>query len=570
MPAISTVTVTGDDEIDAVLSGVKWATTELNFSFPTATSQYGTYPTGETKRGFEALSELQQNAVRAILDAYEAVSNLNFTEVAGGGGDLRYAMSDAPSTAWAYYPSEAATGGDSWYNNRTRNYDNPVMGNYAYTTFIHETGHALGLKHPHTASGAFPAMPSETDSVEFSVMSYRSYIGAPLTGYTIQSGSYPQSLMMLDIAGIQEMYGADYTTNAGDTIYRWSNTTGQMLINGAGQATPLQNKIFMTVWDGGGVDTYDLSNYAGNLTVNLGPGEWSTFSLNQLADLDAFNSGTHLARGNVANALLFEGNTASLIENVVGGSGNDNITGNDGANALKGGGGNDRIDGGLGSDTAIFTGALADYELTDNGEDGYVVADLRGGPNDGTDTLFGIQTLQFSDTILAINQTDTPPPPPPPPENEAPVAVANTYKVNAGQTLNVSAGSGVLANDSDPDGDALTAILSDNVDNGNLTLNANGSLTYTPNAGFVGTDTFSYQAFDGADLSNTVTVSITVAVKKGGPKNNGQNNAEDGPDELPVALASGGHFAPHGVPLDFLPDPMMHRFDAMVGREWWG
>ena len=98
---------------------------------------------------------------------------------------MRFAESDMPGTAWAYMPSTRSEGGDSWFNNSRNYYDAPVKGNYAYTAFLHEIGHALGLKHPHEASGAFAAMPSSYDSMNFTVMSYRSYTGASSTaGYT--------------------------------------------------------------------------------------------------------------------------------------------------------------------------------------------------------------------------------------------------------------------------------------------------------------------------------------------------------------------------------------------------
>ena len=71
-------------------------------------------------------------------------------------------------------------------------YDNPILGNYAFASIIHETGHALGFKHPHEASGSFAAMPVDHDSLEYSVMSYRSYIGASTsTGYTNGSSQLP-------------------------------------------------------------------------------------------------------------------------------------------------------------------------------------------------------------------------------------------------------------------------------------------------------------------------------------------------------------------------------------------
>src|SRR5690606_1581901 len=98
-------------------------------------------------------------------------------------------------------------------------------------------------------------------SLEYSVMSYKSYVGSTAGGYTNSSDSYPQTLMMYDIAALQVMYGANYSTNSGDTVYSWSATTGRMSINGVAQATPVGNKIFLTLWDGGGNDTYDFSNY---------------------------------------------------------------------------------------------------------------------------------------------------------------------------------------------------------------------------------------------------------------------------------------------------------------------
>jgi hypothetical protein len=68
----------------------------------------------------------------------------------------------------------------------------------------------------------------------------------------------------------------------------------------------------------------------------------------------------------------------------------------------------------------------------------------------------------------------------------------------------------VLANDDDPDGDALTAVLVDDVTDGSLALNDDGSFTYTPDAGFSGTDGFTYRADDGVARSDVANVEITV------------------------------------------------------------
>jgi len=94
--------------------------------------------------------------------------------------------------------------------------------------------------------------------------------------------------------------------------------------------------------------------------------------------------------------------------------------------------------------------------------------------------------------------------------NNAPSASDDSYMVTHDQTLNETA-PGVLGNDSgDMDGDPVTVILVDDVTNGTLTFNADGSFDYTPNAGFVGSDSFTYKLNDGLTDSNTATVTINV------------------------------------------------------------
>src|SRR5207253_8718985 len=92
-------------------------------------------------------------------------------------------------------------------------------------------------------------------------------------------------------------------------------------------------------------------------------------------------------------------------------------------------------------------------------------------------------------------------------KSTTPTANNDSYRIAPGQTLSV-AGPGVLANDSDPDGDKLSAILVSGPANGALTLSADGSFTYVPNPGFTGTDSFTYKANDGTTDSNVATVKI--------------------------------------------------------------
>jgi hypothetical protein len=93
--------------------------------------------------------------------------------------------------------------------------------------------------------------------------------------------------------------------------------------------------------------------------------------------------------------------------------------------------------------------------------------------------------------------------------NRPPVAANDSYSTLAGTPLVVSA-PGVLANDSDPDGDALVVTPGALPSNGTLTLAADGGFTYAPPAGFSGTDAFTYVASDSKGLSSTATVTVTV------------------------------------------------------------
>src|SRR5262249_19837352 len=93
--------------------------------------------------------------------------------------------------------------------------------------------------------------------------------------------------------------------------------------------------------------------------------------------------------------------------------------------------------------------------------------------------------------------------------NLPPVANGEIYTTNEDTPLTIAA-PGLLANDTDPEGASLTAAVVANPTNGTLTLNANGSFTYTPNLNFNGGDSFTYQANDGTANSNVATVTITI------------------------------------------------------------
>lgn len=390
------VSATNNAEIDGLLSGYKWTGT-ITYSFPDSPGDYASSYTGgssePTASGFASAPSQIQAAINYAIGLILSYTNANIQYAGTNGADIMIAQSPAANpTAYAYYPGNYASGGDVWFGTQY-NFSLAKLGNYYFTTALHELGHAFGLKHSQEAGGpGNVAVPSAHDDSEYTVMSYRSYVGASTTGgYTNEAYGYPQTYMANDILALQTMYGADFTTQSSNTVYTWNPTTGQEFINGVGQLAPgsgvggSANRVYETVWDGGGVDTYDLSNYTTNLSINLNPGASSLFSTTQLANL----GNGHYAAGNVYNAYLYNDDVRSYIDNANGGSGDDTIVGNQIANVLHGGSGNDVLFGGAGDDR-LYGDAGFDTLTGGTGADEFIF----GGPTSGADSILDFQVGQ--------------------------------------------------------------------------------------------------------------------------------------------------------------------------------
>ncbi|MBM6593877.1 M10 family metallopeptidase [Microvirga pudoricolor] len=365
-----TFVTAGDVGIDALLSGYAWSGS-LTYGFPDGSAGYGfAYGLGEPFSRFEPVGPALRQTFRAFIDGtgpesggaamtltpIEGFTRLSFREAAGSGADLRVAATGLADVAYTYLPDPRSgpAAGDVWFG-PFYDFDKPALGGYEALVALHEFGHAIGLKHPHEDS---PVLPARLDQLQYTVMSYRSYQGQPISGLANEDVGYPQTYMMYDIAALQTLYGANYSFRAGPTTYRWDPRTGEAFVDGVGQGRPgsgevkgaKANRIFETIWDGGGNDTFDLSNYANGVRIDLEPGGYSVLSHAQRA---ALGDG-HKALGNVYNALQHKGSPRSLIENAKGGAGSDILKGNAAANRLEGGAGNDLIAGRQGKD--VLTG----------------------------------------------------------------------------------------------------------------------------------------------------------------------------------------------------------------------
>lgn len=336
---------------------------------------------GVTSEGWSA-SEIAR--FEAALATIAAVTNVTFETVSDTNADFQLVLDtnelvndpDGGPGLLGYfqYPSGSSSSlgvfngsGYGWDTNGLQ------VGGLGYSTIVHEVLHGLGLAHPHDGGTVMQGVTSDFgDYGDFDlnqgIYTTMSYNGG-FNGVSGRTNSYGNEAgpMAFDIAAVQALYGANTTYANGTDSYELpdSNSTN----NGT---------AWQAIWDTGGIDEI---TYSGNrdVTIDLRPA-----TLRYEEGGGGFISA---AEGIVGGYTIANG---VVIENAIGGSGNDTLIGNDADNELTGNAGNDLLLGGEGNDEVDGNSGADDITATSGtntiyGSSGF--DDISGGT--GSDTIYG-------------------------------------------------------------------------------------------------------------------------------------------------------------------------------------
>lgn len=314
------------------------------------TSEPDDFPNPGAYTGWTDFTAAEETAFEVALSHIESFLNVDFVELTGASDPTlnvgKVSLPAGTAGYGGYSISWSPTTNDITSYDSYVVYDDSLDLVTQANLFLHELGHALGLKHPFEA----PALPADLENDKYTVMSYDA---------NPDNGEFSDAMMLFDVFALQDIWG-EAVYNAGDTVYTASRTD-----------------TVDAVWDTGGTDIFDASSRTTDVTLNLKTGKFSSF--------DAID-----------DVVITYG---TRIENATGGSGDDRLVGNIADNVLKGSVGRDTLLGNRGGDT--LKGQLGadtikghkgrDLLLGGNGNDtllgGLHKDKLKGG--NGNDTLYG-------------------------------------------------------------------------------------------------------------------------------------------------------------------------------------
>lgn len=380
---------------------------------------YGEYTSaswsGNLVTGWQAPStSIMQAMSQLVAPQIGQFTNLQLTAAPSGTtADIRLNQltMDTGVAAFAYFPDNGL-GGDLFFDTDIHT-DGLAVGDYGLFTIVHEFGHALGLKHPFEDG---VTLPDSLDHRVHTVMSYSEY-RSDVPEFSYVNGTinvdylsvYPHQFMVYDMAALQSVYGINDNWRSGDDVYTLDS-----------------QPTYQTLWDAGGEDTLDLSTTSGSNAVRLTSGSYSdinTLSVSEQISAQqaqiALQRGDHYFDDWIAQAYnryadtIYTGEKAlgiaygTIIENVIGGAGDDHIYDNSVNNHLVGGagddyfylgqGGFDLLDGGSGEDTLVLTQTQAQVQLDALDQDTWQVQTAQFAAQ-----LTGIEWIEFSDQRYAL------------------------------------------------------------------------------------------------------------------------------------------------------------------------